>query len=354
MIEKRQQIFLNKPLRIYLIIAICFTLLGGVVDTFEYFTNNLNFLVILNSVFVTLVTGSLFVLYKKKTWTKPVSIVFLYATIFTIIVTNVYFLEIKLDDWRFNFLRDNLLFFIFVTVASLISGTRHLIVLNALYIVYIIALIYLSRDSYIIENSPFYIILLGGFSFAMYWFMKMLKKVLDDNIDLNQKVIENSNLIRAKENELFLEKKAHLNEVIDKKNRELSSQAMMIAKDGETVDKILKSVSEIGKKLDSENKKVIQDLISKITLESRSERWEEFQLRFEKVYQGFFVKLLEKYPKLSKTEQKLAAFIKLGLSSKEIAILTQNTKPSVDVARSRLRKKMNVGKNNFHSFLNNL
>lgn len=43
---------------------------------------------------------------------------------------------------------------------------------------------------------------------------------------------------------------------------------------------------------------------------------------------------------LSLAELKLAAFIKLGLTSKEIASLTYNTKESIDVARSRLRKKL--------------
>ncbi|MGV8134682.1 MAG: helix-turn-helix transcriptional regulator [Mangrovibacterium sp.] len=57
-------------------------------------------------------------------------------------------------------------------------------------------------------------------------------------------------------------------------------------------------------------------------------------------------------PQLSPAEKKLAAFIKLGLTSKEIASLTSNTTASIDVSRSRLRKKLELERcENFESFL---
>lgn len=58
----------------------------------------------------------------------------------------------------------------------------------------------------------------------------------------------------------------------------------------------------------------------------------------------FYKRILQKHPNLSKNELRLCAFLKLNLSSKEISEITQQTPHSITVARSRLRKKMNIEK----------
>ena len=56
----------------------------------------------------------------------------------------------------------------------------------------------------------------------------------------------------------------------------------------------------------------------------------------------FFKKLISKYPKLTKGDLKLCAMLKQGLTNKEIAAITGREERSVEVARNRLRKKMNL------------
>jgi DNA-binding CsgD family transcriptional regulator len=62
--------------------------------------------------------------------------------------------------------------------------------------------------------------------------------------------------------------------------------------------------------------------------------------------------LLDQFPALTPNERKLCALLRSGLSSKDIAILTFQNPQSVDVARYRLRKKLNMAnEENLSDFL---
>ena len=72
--------------------------------------------------------------------------------------------------------------------------------------------------------------------------------------------------------------------------------------------------------------------------------WKEFKERFEKVDAAFLENLKKKFPDLTKGQVRLASLIKLGFSSKMIAEFLNHSPASVDVARSKLRKKLNMPK----------
>ena len=57
---------------------------------------------------------------------------------------------------------------------------------------------------------------------------------------------------------------------------------------------------------------------------------------------GFISKLSELYPDLSKSEKRLASLLRIGMSSKEISLMMSMEPKSVDMARYRLRKKLNL------------
>ncbi|NOG57631.1 MAG: hypothetical protein HND54_07850 [Bacteroidetes bacterium] len=83
--------------------------------------------------------------------------------------------------------------------------------------------------------------------------------------------------------------------------------------------------------------------------------WKEFKERFEQVDNEFLVKLRTKFPELTKGQVRLASLIKLGFSSKQIAEFLNNTPASVDVARSKLRKKMRIPRDeDFQHYLDSL
>lgn len=70
--------------------------------------------------------------------------------------------------------------------------------------------------------------------------------------------------------------------------------------------------------------------------------WNMVEVQLEKLYPGFLSRLLLKHPKLTAKDKKLCACLKLGLTSREIAGLSNLTPQSVEVARVRLRKKMKI------------
>ena len=84
-------------------------------------------------------------------------------------------------------------------------------------------------------------------------------------------------------------------------------------------------------------KKINNHLIDK-------EDWLTFQLHFSNSHAQFFQNLREKHPDLSSNEIKLSAYLKLNLSSKEIASLMNVAITSVEQSRYRLRKKFNLDK----------
>jgi DNA-binding CsgD family transcriptional regulator len=70
--------------------------------------------------------------------------------------------------------------------------------------------------------------------------------------------------------------------------------------------------------------------------------WLRFKDYFEKANPGYWQMLHQKLPNLSITEQRLFAFLKLGLGYKEMASATGVSAQSVRVALHRLRKKLEI------------
>ncbi len=73
-----------------------------------------------------------------------------------------------------------------------------------------------------------------------------------------------------------------------------------------------------------------------------SDTWEEFEAHFTHVHTDFYRRLNDLFPNLSANEKKLCAFLRLNMSTKDIAAITYQSVNSITVARSRLRKKLNI------------
>ncbi len=87
----------------------------------------------------------------------------------------------------------------------------------------------------------------------------------------------------------------------------------------------------------------LRSVSKKITYFKQSDQdWKNFERYFNQVYDGFFDVLTQQHPNLTKGDLKIAAYIRLGLSSKEIASLMNVSSSSVDMARYRLRKNLGL------------
>lgn len=143
-----------------------------------------------------------------------------------------------------------------------------------------------------------------------------------------------------RESELALSKlnNAQLQQDITAKNREMALSTMNLVKKNELLQQIKDKLLEETRP--EENiKKVIKTIDRNI---DEAETWNLFKDAFENADRDFFRKIKERHASLTPNDLKLCAYLRLNLSSKEIAPMLNISVRSVEVKRYRLRKKMNL------------
>ena len=145
---------------------------------------------------------------------------------------------------------------------------------------------------------------------------------------------------------LLLLKEENLNLEIKKKNSALASSTLNNIKKNELLTDLIKDIKIIDKDLvNSSLHYPVKKVIKKINNHLKDkEDWLTFQLHFSNSHSQFFKNLRDTHPNLSSNEIKLSAYLKLNLSSKEIASLMNVAITSVEQSRYRLRKKFNLDK----------
>lgn len=150
--------------------------------------------------------------------------------------------------------------------------------------------------------------------------------------------------IEHSENEIVKLQNDKLEAEVNFKNKELATATMHLVQRGKLLYKIKEELLPIVKTEDAEN--APQEFKRILSLLNEAERadsdWEQFAVHFDHVHSNFLTKLKERVPNLSANDLKLCAYLKLNLSSKEMAQLMSITIRAVEVSRYRLRKKLNV------------
>ncbi len=75
---------------------------------------------------------------------------------------------------------------------------------------------------------------------------------------------------------------------------------------------------------------------------SHDDDWKDFTRNFDKAYDNYTLKLRQMHPDLSEGDLRMCCYLRMGLASKDIAPLLNISYRSVEMARYRLRKKMNL------------
>ncbi len=92
--------------------------------------------------------------------------------------------------------------------------------------------------------------------------------------------------------------------------------------------------------------KYSNDLLRKIDFHlSSKDEWKVFETNFEQAHEAFMKNLKEEYPELTPGDMRLCAFLRMNLSSKEIAPLMGISVRGVENHRYRLRQKMKLDHN---------
>lgn len=132
------------------------------------------------------------------------------------------------------------------------------------------------------------------------------------------------------------------------KSSELASSTMSSIHQNDILQKIDEEMGLLSESVRREDKKaVVTSKINDIRNNLQSylnndEGWEKFEENFNVVYDDFMKKLTSQYTNLKTSDRKLCAYLRMGLSSKEMAALLNMSVRSIETARYRLRKKLSL------------
>lgn len=151
-----------------------------------------------------------------------------------------------------------------------------------------------------------------------------------------------------------LENKRLENE-LEFKKKELTTNVMYLMKKSEFIADIADRLQTVKNKPSGDQENFLKNIVRELERNKSKETWLEFEKRFHEVYSDFYKKLSERFPSLTPNDLKLCAFLKLNLSTKEIASLSTQSADSLKIARYRLRKKLGLTRDdNLVNFLNQI
>ena len=186
-----------------------------------------------------------------------------------------------------------------------------------------------------------YLIVIGTISYLYYKWNKMryIQKLVlrEEELKFQRKILEME--LKA-ENELNKQEyEKHILELkVQTKSSEVTGKSLSIAKQSEMIENIkgiLDAENDVDK-LKSAIKKVVK------TNALNKHEWETFESNLNQINDEFIIKLSKKYPNLTSKDIKLCVYLKMNLSSKEIAPMMNISFRGVELHRYRLRKKFNL------------
>jgi len=209
-----------------------------------------------------------------------------------------------------------------------------------------------KRQNTIITLASTSIILLV---LMLSWLIILTNRNLKKSVQLKE--LDNNILqerIQTDEKISALEKIRYQTE-IESKNKEMTTTSLQLAAKNEILSNILNSLDKINdaKSIDKESYKELRKTIEKnLNLDND---WNQFKEMFDRIHHDFFVSIKQLCPKLSETELRFCAYLRINLQNKEIAKMLNITTETVKTTRYRIRKKLNLdNKTNLDDFIRNI
>jgi len=183
--------------------------------------------------------------------------------------------------------------------------------------------------------SLYFLGLLTGIYFIKRSYKNYYSKIHLSMLEKNKRQARLAQL--QNEKEIIALKNNQLRNDIESKNRELATSTMSLIKKNELLNILKNELLKI--KNHTESKNVIKIIDENL---NSNKDWELFQEAFNNVDKNFLNKIKELHTDLTPNDLRFCAYLRLNLSSKEIAPLLNITVRSVEIKRYRLRKKMNL------------
>lgn len=161
---------------------------------------------------------------------------------------------------------------------------------------------------------------------------------------------------RLKKNQIAREKQEEIykQEIVHKK-KELTSQTLHLVQKNTFIQELMENFESI-KNSPEKFKMEFRRIVMLLKKENASDKdWEVFKTYFAEVHNDFDQKLKTLYADISEKEIRLAAFLRMNLTTKEIAATLNVLPDSILKSKYRLKKKLNLDKDiDLTSFLNTL
>ena len=193
-------------------------------------------------------------------------------------------------------------------------------------------------------NKPWYRSILAYITYLFFLLLlafivhtnykRYYKKQQQQLLERNKRVLALKEL-KANEQIMNIEKE-QLQKDIDNKNRELAISTMSIIKKNQILNSIKKELMTEN----SDKTKVVKVIDNNIN--NNNKDWEFLEEAFNNADKDFLKKIKSIHPNLTPNDLRFCAYLRLNLSSKEIAPLLNISVRSVEIKRYRLRKKMNL------------
>lgn len=135
--------------------------------------------------------------------------------------------------------------------------------------------------------------------------------------------------------------KAQKKEIEEQKNRELSTKTLQIYQKNQMLSQVNERLHKAMLQLEIGLRKDFKAILTFIQHNIQTDSdWDNFKLHFEKVHPQFFHILKEKHPSLTPNDLKWCAYIRIGLSAREIANMLNIDYSGARVQKARLKKKI--------------
>jgi tetratricopeptide (TPR) repeat protein/DNA-binding CsgD family transcriptional regulator len=162
-----------------------------------------------------------------------------------------------------------------------------------------------------------------------YWLKNRLQNEELKSIETEKDLIQQQ---QEHEQELINSQK----EIIEEKQRELTSTALRMANYQDNITEIIEKCNANANLNINDIKKELQLLMK------QKDYWKQFEIRFNTLHPEFGNVLTSRFPKLTKNDVEFCSLLKLNLSNKEIASLLQISHESAITKKYRIKKKMGI------------
>ena len=170
-------------------------------------------------------------------------------------------------------------------------------------------------------------------AYGKYYSKQKQKLIEENNMLLEIKELENEQqLMKLRNEQLSLD--------VNNKSRELALSTMSLIKKDELLSLIKEDLKKTSDEASSRSIKSVITTINKNISDDNT--WNVFKEAFDTADKDFLKKVKQAHQSLTPNDLRLCAYLRLNLSSKEIAPLLNISVRSVEIKRYRLRKKMDL------------